>query len=312
MPRERVRTAFDDDERKRIRAALWRYKKQYKLGFEKLGNRMADGLGYRGGESFWKTLQRFMNETHGTEHDTVAAYVRFLSMVAPPDPSDRAGTALARFLAGPEFSIIEDLAPVAGRYVTLVRWPFKTTGMLLAGHEESGQVWSVLRLSESAHGAFLRAKERIIDPCYVARAELERGQAPMRVQKTVFSLPVGDAAMEETLTAAMREATRDALREPVAVNSGILAPCGMNQFMLLLRNYLETRLYLLRREKSGGPLHGIAFYPMSFVRQSYRALKSWRTPEFEFTLVPVPESKSEKPSEESGRVRNLTGARKSR
>lgn len=241
------RPTYDEPARARIREALKRYQAEHGIGVPTLQARIVEFLTGSKKELDrlpGKTIQRFLADTHRTTDPTVHLFVRFLSSVAPPSPAESLAAPLASFLARPG----PDLTGFLGKWRTKLRalpqQPISQAPRL------PGQVrvvpipppnseisWSTLTVTGTASLGFLRAQERLA------------------LSEDVFAL--GERFADEE--GSEDEAPTESSPEPDSSNTntdwlgntGLLVPWGRGA-LLLLRSYLETRLYVVA-QVGGGP-----------------------------------------------------------
>lgn len=260
-------TDIDDRERERVRQALKRYKDLHGLGAVKLTRLIEDTLKLPIDQS---TLQRFLRGQHRTDDIVVHRFRLFLRRVAPPPTGDELARAFKTFLplaSAPKGG----LRPFAGAYSSFRRpyaqGPAPVAARLVAriGMRSAAALWGQGFRPDFAAFTFTRGAE----PGY------------LRVSETFGEAPAGEELSPEAWDSWL-------------ASSGILLPCGMGQFFMVMRSYLEARFYLLR-VVSALPvaLRGFVYEPGSMAQlaapsvaqlASATEINTWQ-PSFEFVLV---------------------------
>jgi len=259
----------DQPERERIRRALKRYKKQHdRIGDPELQQRMMYVLKCDRSLVPLSTLQRFLKETGRTDDMMVRRYRKFLESVAPPPAGDELGAALVNFL--PVRPEREDwFQTFAGTYRTHIRpyesephdnilssagQVFAVIGQVTAPHAAQPRAfnipWSVLRLEQGENEGFFRATEAVFD---------------RELQESDQQAPAGKFWLG---------------------NTGIFVPFSSNEYLTMVRSFLDTRLYFLRKvTDSPLMLRGMAFRSQGiFDIPSVFPVTSWQ-PAFEIQIT---------------------------
>lgn len=263
------RPAYDEKERERIRRALLRYKQQHRVGVPSLQLRIAEATGDPNPDRIpLKSLQRFLAATHRTDDALVHHCAGFLLKVAPPPAEEGLGRALAKFLNAPEAGV----SSLAGRYRARVRpipresasVPFRNVvaagAMPLLGiplgvpQASTWKPWSVLTLEETAREGYLRATEHLA----------EDGEEPEPEPKD---------------------------RPAWLGNTGVLVACSPSELLIMVRSFLASRLYLVRRAEAEGLMTGSVMMQESggFSFPGDMPAGPWR-PVLEIELSRLPES----------------------
>jgi hypothetical protein len=214
--------AIDEAERERIRHALKRYKALHgSIGDPLLCERIEEAIKLPVRLS---TLQRFLKGKHRTDDIAVHRLRKFLTMVAPPAAEDDLGKALSNFLPFQRKNA-DAHAAMAGIYTTRTqphaglpggRNPhFPTWSTDLGCRPACTMNWSRIELRPDTDPIFLRATELVFDP------ELKH---PGKLQ---FTAGLG--------------------------NTGLFVPIGYAEYLMMVRSFIDARIYLLTRQP-GDPL----------------------------------------------------------
>lgn len=214
---------------------MWRYKQAHGIGDMKLQKKIAEALGDSRRERVpLKTLQRFLADQHRTDDVFIHHCVVFLSKVAPPPAEEELGAGLAKFLNVAEGSLRE----FAGTYRSVIRpleQPASQVGAggagLILGRLLTGRfasvtarnpaplpptAWSRFTLEERPHGGFLYVRELLLEP----------GQPEPSVPPAEEKSWLG--------------------------NTGVFVPCSANEYLIMVRSFIDVRLYLLRKRSEDG------------------------------------------------------------
>ncbi len=256
-------TDIDDRERERIRLALARYKELRGLGAVRLTKLIEDTLKLSVGQS---TLQRFLRGQHRTDDIAVHRFRLFLRRAAPPPAGDELARAFKTFL--PLSTPKGGLRPFAGAY-SAFRRPYAT------GAARRDNPLAALTFARAGRmittSAIIRQGFRPDFAAYTFTRGAEPGY--LRVSETFGETPAGEEQSPEAWDSWL-------------ASSGILLPCGMGQFFIVMRSYLEARFYLLRMVSTlPVALRGFVYEPHSMAQlASITEMNTWQ-PGFEVVLV---------------------------
>jgi hypothetical protein len=256
-PGRTVLLTIDDAERERIRHGLNRYKELHGgIGDPELCERIvaATNLPVR-----LSTLQRFLKGKHRTDDAAVHRYKKFLQMVAPPPAEDELGRALLTFFHV-QPGADGDLSAMAGVYATRTR-PYVGLGLSLPEHIAAWRPvrdpsractapWSTIRLTAESGTPFLQVREHVVQPRF------DTLEKKLNLRSDLSSYWMG--------------------------NTGILLPVSKAEYLMMVRSFLEARVYLLRKEPGDSVvLRGVVFQSSGVV------LTPWthKQPAFEIEMT---------------------------
>lgn len=227
------RPAYDAPERERIRRLLLRYKEDHGVGVPTLQLRIAEVVGDGNPDRVpLKSLQRFLGATHRTDDALVDHCMNFLMTVAPPPAEDGLADSLSRFL-GLELTSGEGCAALAGEY----------NGRFLAP--------GATRFDEEGKFAFSKLTLAASGQLHLVAEEVEFNFG--RDAHSVYRRP-------DAFDTATRQSERHLYRGIFL--SYISGFERQQSFLLLLRNYMHMRCYVLRSAGGqAGRLEGDALEP---------------------------------------------------
>ncbi len=224
------RPAYDDKERGQIRAALKSYGQQHKVGVPTLQLRIAEAIGDENPDRVpLKSLQRFLAGTHRTDDALVDHCARFLAMVAPPDLDDVAGKALGSFFTSG--AVIDET--LEGRYLLTV----KQEDFAAAPSPRQGDLVGV-----GTAGVPIRNADKFT-PLGVVDLALSEDATYMRAHEQQIDMQRGTVSWSGT--------------------SGILVARSAQNYLLILRSYVDSRFCFLQAETDQSGLTGTMIYAAS-------------------------------------------------
>lgn len=246
-------SAYDEQERERIRTALKRYKELHGIGDVKLRKQIETAVKL---SVQLKTLQRFLAGKHRTDDVPVHRFRLFLQKVAPPPPADELAKAFSRFLPlSIGLAWKGGMGALAGTYRAATR-PY-----------EGGKVIPMPRIrSQSASIEGFRTS--------CARFTLTKSGNPGFLRVTQFDM-------------APKEGEEQPLEELAPFGSaGFLMPFGKSEAVMMTRGYYEASLFMLKRIVTDpNVLRGYAFNSegaFSFARDETK--EAWK-PSYEIILI---------------------------
>lgn len=227
-------TAYSDEERDRLRAALRAYADHYELSPQQLSDRIAEAtryaMAFEGGR---KRVDRFLKNSHRQTDDFIAAVAAFLGSVPPPDVQEMAAT-LAHFFARPlpRPIVLEELE---GRYLA---W-----GSFSAREEARDSIGEV-----TVFDGFSFAPS----PIEKLDAKFAYAVIEMKPFEKSDALIVSEAIINPSLDPAIASFPETL---PAPSEAGIITAFGFSdrevpRYFMTTRTMLETRVYRLFRKEA--------------------------------------------------------------